>query len=150
MILSHRITLCPTDIEFFLAILRVRIHKPRIASLIAVDVLICEDERRCLHDLAADLLECTRTEMCHADNFFLQEFCTQLLIARQEHPCVLCHECMIAVRTSEVSASLNKCRKEIALAVRIMFLDKLRKLRPHAFAAHIGRVCDDDMIFLKQ
>ena len=57
---------------------------------------------------------------------------------------------MIAVRTSEVSASLNKCRKEVALAVRIMFLDKLRELRPHAFAAHIGWVRDDDMIFLKQ
>ena len=82
MILSHRITLCPTDIEFFLAILRVRIHKPRIASLIAVDVLICEDERRCLHDLAANLLECPCAEMRHSDDFFLQEFRAQFLIAR--------------------------------------------------------------------
>ena len=63
---------------------------------------------------------------------------------------MLCHQCLIAVCPREVSAPLNKRRKKVTLAIRILFLDKRRQGRRHIAAAHIRWIRHHDVILRRE
>ena len=107
-------------------------------------------KRSRLHHFAADFLKCACAQMCHADGFSQHHLLPQLFKAGQEHPCVLGDHCLIAILFCHTGAHFNKNGKQIALAVGIILLHILRQLCAHAGTAHIGRIGDDHIVFLRQ
>ena len=94
-----------------------------------------------LHHLAADLLKGPGPQVGHIHNIRrLEQFGPQLLKAAEEHPGVLGDHGLVAVFSGEPPAPLHEAGEQVALAVRIVFLDKLVQGRVAVAHRHIGRV----------
>ena len=103
-----------------------------------------------LHDLAADFIKAACAEVRHIDRVNQLQFCPQLFKAGKEHPSVLGNHSLIPAALVHLSASLDKHRKQITLAVGVNLFHIIGQPRVHAAAAHIRRVRHNRIIPLCQ
>ena len=84
------------------------------------------------------------------NRFGLQSIDTHLFKAGKEHPALHCNHAVEARAFYHFVTMLDKHRKQIVLAVGVIFLYIVGQPRVHATAAHIRRVRHDHIVFLHQ